>query len=108
MDAWEMPDVISERKERGEGYYEFFRARSLSLGMYGLSAGEDDPQHPHTEDEVYYVVRGHAQMRIGGRDRAVSPGSVLFVGAGVEHRFHSIEEDLEVLVVFAPPRSLKV
>ena len=106
MDAWEMLNVISERKDRGEGYYEFFRARSLSLGIYGLSVGEDDPQAPHTEDEVYYVVRGRAQVRIGDRGRAVSPGSVLFVSAGVEHRFHSIEEDLEILVVFAPPRGL--
>ena len=43
-------------------------------------------------------------MRIGDRARAVTPGSVVFVGAGAEHRFHSIEEDLEVLVVFAPPQ----
>ena len=107
MDAWEIPDVISERRRRGEGYHEFFRARSLSLGMYGLPAGEDDPQHPHTEDEIYYVVSGHGRVRIGGRDRAVSPGSVLFVSAGVEHRFHSIEEDLEILVAFAPPRGSK-
>ena len=106
MDAWEMLDLVAERRDRGEGFYEFFRARSLSLGMYGLTAGEEDPQRPHTEDEVYYVVRGRGQVRIEGRDRAVSPGSVLFVGAGVEHRFHSIEEDLEVLVVFAPPRGL--
>ncbi|HSG39002.1 MAG TPA: cupin domain-containing protein, partial [Thermoanaerobaculia bacterium] len=34
-------------------------------------------------------------------DMAVGPGSVLFVAARVEHRFHSIAEDLEVLVFFA-------
>ena len=34
----------------------------------------------------------------------MGPGSVVFVGTAVEHRFHSIEEDLEMLVVFAPPR----
>jgi mannose-6-phosphate isomerase-like protein (cupin superfamily) len=102
MSAWEVLDAISERKRHGERYYEFFRDRSLSLGIYGLSAGESDPQQPHTEDEVYYIVRGSGRMRIGDRDRAVTPGSVVFVGAGAEHRFHSIEEDLEVLVVFAP------
>ena len=80
-----------------------YPARSLSLGI-----GGDDPQRPHTEDEVYYIVRGRAQVRIGGRDRAVSPGSGLFVSAVVEHRSHSIEEDLEVLVVFAPPRGRQV
>ena len=102
MNAWEILDAVSERKRRGKSYYEFFRDSSLSLGIYGLSVGEGDPQQPHTEDEVYYIVRGSGRMRIGDQDRAVTLGSVVFVGAGVEHRFHSIEEDLEVLVVFAP------
>ena len=46
MNACEILDAISERKGRGEHYYEFFLDRSLSLGIYGLSAGESDPQHP--------------------------------------------------------------
>ena len=41
---------------------------------------------------------------MSGEDRAIGPGSVVFVAAGDVHRFHSIEEDLEMLVVFAPPR----
>ena len=104
MNAWEILDAISERRRRGERYYEFFRSRSLSLGIYGLSAGESHPQQPHTEDEVYFIVQGSGQMGIGGRDRAVKQGSVVFVEAGAQHGFHSIEEDLEVLVVFAPPQ----
>ncbi len=104
MDAWGILDVISEREKRGERYYEFFREKSLSLGAYHLSAGENDPQQPHTEDEIYYVLRGRGQIRIGDRDCAVTPGSIVFVMAGAVHRFHSIEEDLEILVVFAPPR----
>ena len=78
--------------------------------MYGLSAGEA-PTIPSARTLRTRSTTSCAGMRrchrIGGRDRAVSPGSVLFVGAGVEHRFHSIEEDLEILVVFAPPRGLK-
>ena len=58
---------------------------------------------PHTEDEVYYVIRGRARFQAGAEDCAVEGGAVLFVAAGVEHRFHDIEEDLETLVFFAPP-----
>ena len=58
MNAWEILDAISERKRCGERYYDFFWDRSLSLGIYGLSAWESGPQQPHTEDEVYYIVRG--------------------------------------------------
>ena len=38
MDAWETVDVISERKERGEGYYEFFRAKSLRGCLKSIGA----------------------------------------------------------------------
>ncbi len=86
----------------GEPYVEFIRAASLSVGLYVLSAGATDNQTPHDEDEVYHVVDGRARIRVGEEDRAVGPGTVVFVGAGMEHRFHSIEEDLTVLVFFAP------
>ena len=65
----------------------------------------DDPQTPHAEDEVYYVISGRATVRVDGRDSPVGAGSVVFVGRRVEHRFHSITERLELLVVFAPAES---
>ena len=37
-----------------------------------------------------------------GSDHPVSQGDTVFVAAQVEHRFHSITEDLTLLVVFAP------
>jgi mannose-6-phosphate isomerase-like protein (cupin superfamily) len=49
------------------------------------------------------VMSGRGQICVAGEDRAVSPGSVVYVGARVEHRFHSVEEDLQVLVFWAPP-----
>lgn len=36
--------------------------------------------------------------------RTVEPGSIVHVPAGVEHRFHGIVTDLQVLVFWAPPR----
>jgi len=35
----------------------------------------------------------------------LKPGSLVFVGARVEHNFHTIEEDLRVLVFWAPPHA---
>jgi mannose-6-phosphate isomerase-like protein (cupin superfamily) len=32
----------------------------------------------------------------------VGPGTAIFVPAGVEHHFHSITAELQVLVIFAP------
>lgn len=85
------------------GYSEFLRSDALSVGVYVLSAGGTDRQSPHGEDEIYYVVRGRGQFRHGAEDGPVGPGDVRFVPARESHRFHDIEEELVLLVVFAPP-----
>jgi mannose-6-phosphate isomerase-like protein (cupin superfamily) len=100
--AFELDDVEEQHRQVGKPWLEFLRVPSLSVGLYALPAGGTDPQSPHQEDEVYVVVRGRAMLRVADEDRPVRPGSIVFVGKGVEHRFHSIEEPLSVLVFFAP------
>jgi mannose-6-phosphate isomerase-like protein (cupin superfamily) len=102
MEAHELSDVIEKQTRSGRRYLEFLRVPSLSVGLYRLEAGEADPQSPHTEDEVYYVTAGRAHITVAGEDREVRAGSIVYVGRGVEHRFHSIEEALTVLVFFSP------
>ena len=105
MDAFEIADVEAARAAAGRLYEEFLRVESMSAGLYVLDAGATDPQTPHAQDEVYYVIAGRAQVEVAGESRAVAPGSVVFVGKGVDHRFHSIDERLELLVLFAPAES---
>jgi mannose-6-phosphate isomerase-like protein (cupin superfamily) len=54
------------------------------------------------------VVSGRARLRVADDDAAVGAGSIVYVAAGVEHRFHDIEEDLRVIVFWAPPRHTNV
>jgi mannose-6-phosphate isomerase-like protein (cupin superfamily) len=102
MDAFEIGELEAERERLGKRYHEFLRVPALSAGLYVLPALSVDGQQPHTEDEVYYVVSGRGAFRCGDEDRPVAAGSVLYVPAHVEHRFHSIEEELSILVFFAP------
>ena len=102
MEAFELSQLVDERSRSGCLYLEFLRRPALSVGVYQLPAQGTDPQSPHTEDEVYYVVSGKAMVRVGAEDRSVGPGSIVYVAANIEHRFHAIEEDLIVLVFFAP------
>lgn len=104
MDAFELSEVIAAHREAGRLYHEFFAVPGMSLGLYVLPAGGPDPQSPHTEDEVYYVVSGNGMVHVDGEDRSLSAGSIVFVGETVSHHFHSITEDLTLLVVFAPRR----
>ncbi|MCI0632944.1 MAG: dimethylsulfonioproprionate lyase family protein [Actinobacteria bacterium] len=95
-----------ERARSGDLYVEFLRVPDLSAGLYVLAAGADDPQSPHQEDEVYAVLSGRGAIRVGDGDRPVGPGSIVYVPAHAEHHFHSIEEELELLVFFAPAETL--
>jgi len=102
MQAFELAQLISQREASNKLYLEFLKVTDLSMGLYILPTGGTDPQSPHTEDEVYYVMSGKAQIKVADEDRAVRAGSIVYVAKNVEHRFHSIEEELMVLVFFAP------
>jgi mannose-6-phosphate isomerase-like protein (cupin superfamily) len=97
-----MDELNRLRAGKGKLYLEFLRVPAMSAGVYVLPAGGTDPQKPHRQDEMYYVVRGRARMQIGSEHAEVRAGSVIFVEAEAEHRFYDIEEELEVLVFFAP------
>jgi len=84
-------------------YRELMRRPGFSIGVYRLTAGGDDHQHPHETDEVYIVQSGRAVLRVEGEDYPVGPGSVVSVDRGAEHGFTDIAEDLTLLVMFAPP-----
>jgi len=102
MDAYELCDLAALRGASGRPYLEFIQTPDLSVGLYVLRAGQPDLQQPHTEDEVYYVISGRAEVTVGDDERPVGPGSIVFVGAHVPHRFHDIAEDLTLFVVFGP------
>jgi mannose-6-phosphate isomerase-like protein (cupin superfamily) len=102
MKVFELAQVIQQRADSNKSYLEFLKVPDLSMGLYVLPAGGTDPQSPHTEDEVYYVVRGKAQILVAEENRVVQAGSIIYVAKNVAHRFHSIEAELIVLVFFAP------
>ena len=102
---FDIAQLERSRKKSAKSYLEFLRVSSLSAGVYVLAAGSTDTQKPHGEDEMYFVVRGRARMRIGGEDQEVAAGSIIFVAANVQHSFYEITEELAVLVFFAPAES---
>jgi mannose-6-phosphate isomerase-like protein (cupin superfamily) len=100
MDAWELDELEAARVASGRLYHEFISVPDLSGGV--LEAGATDPQSPHAEDELYVVMSGRAKVRVGDEVRPIRDGSVIFVAANVEHKFHDIEERLVLMVMFGP------
>ena len=100
---FQIGDVVERLERENELFVEFLRCESMSLEVYRLGAGATDPQDPHTEDEVYYIVSGSAKIRIGDDDHPVEPGDIIFVEREIEHYFFDIESELITLIFFAPP-----
>ncbi len=86
---------------RDERYAVAFARGSIEVGIYRLN--DRDRQQPHTRDELYIVARGEGFF-VNGNDRhPFAAGDLLFVAAGVVHRFEDFSDDLTVWVVFYGP-----
>jgi mannose-6-phosphate isomerase-like protein (cupin superfamily) len=85
----------------GERFAVAFERGSLSIELYAPRGS--DLQQPHTRDEVYVVVSGRGEFVNGAERHAFAPGDLLFVPAGIEHRFEQFTDDLAVWVVFYGP-----
>lgn len=64
---------------------------------------EIDRQTPHTRDELYVVIQGNGWFVSGDQRLPFGIGDVLFVPAGVVHRFEDFTDDFCVWVVFYGP-----
>lgn len=62
-----------------------------------------DLQTPHTRDEVYVIASGRGEFFCDGERQPFEPGEVLFVPAGVEHRFEDFSDDFATWVFFYGP-----
>ena len=104
MKDWILP--LSHFQERlGEDGKRFFVGMahgSMTVELY-KPIGRD-PQAPHTQDELYFVVTGRGTFFKDGERRPFGPGDVIFVEAGLEHRFEDFSEDFETWVVFWGPQ----
>ena len=85
-----------------EQYTIVFRHGTFEAGLYA-PRGVDD-QTPHTRDEAYVVVRGRGQFVCGDARRPFGAGELLFVPAGMTHRFEDFSDDLTVWVIFYGPQ----
>ena len=86
---------------QGERSVAAFEHGSLIVKLY--APRETDPQTPHSQDEVYVVAQGSGEFVCGGTRQTLGPNEVLFVAAGVEHRFENFSDDFAVWVFFYGP-----
>ena len=78
---------------------------SLSVELFAPATAQlgRDIQQPHAQDELYVVQRGTSGFWRDGQTETVRPGDILFVPAGVAHRFEAFSPDFVTWVVFYGP-----
>jgi len=77
----------------------------LSIGHF---APRPNLQTPHTQDELYIIIRGRGVLLHDGKRDGFEAGDLLFVAAGTEHQFEEFSDDLAVWVVFYGPQGGEV
>jgi mannose-6-phosphate isomerase-like protein (cupin superfamily) len=99
----DLGQLAAKHRLSARPYLEALRTTGLSAGLYRVARGSEGEQRPHGEEETYLVLEGRGRFRMGDEDVTVEPGHLFTVAARVEHGFHSITEDLLMLVFFVPP-----
>ncbi|MBA4053992.1 MAG: cupin domain-containing protein [Marivirga sp.] len=92
---------LSRIRETNQLFLEVFRHGTLSVEVY--KPLQVDLQKPHTRDEVYVVIDGSGNFFCGGQWSSFAKGDLLFVPAGVEHRFKDFTDDFSTWVIFYGP-----
>jgi len=97
-----IPGAPSKKWPEGERYATALAHGSMSVGLYAPVGA--DPQTPHSQDEVYIIRSGGAEFTMAAVSASCTTGDVLFVAAGVEHRFAQLSADFSAWVVFWGPK----
>jgi len=97
-----LPGRVTARWPQGERFVQALAHGSMSVELYAPTG--TDPQTPHAQDELYFVVSGTGDFVQGGERVRFAPGTVLFVPAGQEHRFENFSADFATWVVFWGPQ----
>lgn len=99
-------DALAQFAASGQRFLEVFTHGSLSVEIY-KPVGED-LQMPHTRDEIYVVISGTGIFLNGDSRKPFVPGEMLFVPAGVVHRFEDFSPDFATWVFFYGPEGGEV
>ena len=94
-------DALEALASHDSPFKVLFEHGSLQVEIY--KPENIDLQTPHTRDELYVIVAGSGEFINGDNRHAFSPGDVLFVPAGVEHRFVDFTDDFSTWVFFYGP-----
>jgi len=97
-----LPGPVSAKWPMGERFVHALAYGTMSVELYAPRGS--DPQTPHTQDELYFIMQGSGELVIAQQRHTFKPGDAFFVAAGVPHRFDNFSDDFATWVVFWGPQ----
>lgn len=95
-------DALRElEKENKQRFIEVMKHGSMTIEFF--KPQQSDTQTPHKQDEIYAIIKGNSTFYRDGERIDCKSGDVLFVPAGMDHRFENFSEDFETWVIFYGP-----
>jgi quercetin dioxygenase-like cupin family protein len=70
---------------------------------WSMKAGAHAAAHQHPHEQIFWMISGKMEFRLGNDRRMCGPGDLGLIPGGVEHEAWFVE-DTEVIDIFAPPR----
>lgn len=99
-----LPLPATQKWPQGVWDIEAFKQDDISLELFAPK--NHDFQTPHTQDEMYVIVRGCGTFELEGTRIDFESGDVLIVPAGKTHRFSKFSDDLATWVIFWGPHQV--
>jgi mannose-6-phosphate isomerase-like protein (cupin superfamily) len=97
---------VEEAKQQLQKEHEFPFTMVMKHGTMTIEYFEPDTvdtQTPHKRDELYVIAKGESTFYRNGQRIFCEKGDVIFVPAGVEHRFENFTDDFATWVIFYGP-----
>lgn len=91
------------KKEKGQLFTILMQHGSMKVEYYAPQI--EDLQTRHTQDELYVIVSGSGTFYNDGIRTSFAAHDVLFVPAGIEHRFENFTDDFATWVIFYGPQN---
>lgn len=80
---------------------ELYNSDNLSLS-YSVITGSSKPHKHQKMEEVYFIVKGKARLKVGDKIFTIEAGDVFSIPRNEYHNIQDVEETIELVVVTNP------
>lgn len=79
-------------------------AEKMMLSFVEMEPHAVVEEHAHPHEQVGILLKGRATFYVGGEEKTLGPGDMWRIPGGTRHRVVVLDEPVQALDIFTPPR----